>query len=52
MTYKKDQCKEKLPYEEPKILATYQREDLEEAIMPHGESAGGCGCGGGSILIN
>jgi hypothetical protein len=35
---------QKLPYEEPKVLATYDKEELEEAIKPHGPG-GGCGCG-------
>jgi hypothetical protein len=38
---------QKLPYEEPKVLATYDKEELEEAIKPHGSapSYNGCGCG-------
>jgi hypothetical protein len=50
---------------EPKVLASYKKEDLEEIIKPHGGEGdctggacgtpnqgggGGCGCGGGSIL--
>lgn len=51
----------KKEYEAPKILASYSKEELEEAIQPHGDygapgcsgsCGGGCGCGGGSILIN
>jgi hypothetical protein len=48
----------KQPYEEPKILASYQKEELEEIIRPHGDipengGGGGCGCGGGGgIIIN
>ena len=34
------------PYEAPKVLATYGKEELEEAIQPSG--GGGCGCGCGS----
>ena len=39
-------------YSEPKVLASYKKEELEEIIKPHGvpdTSGGGCGCGGGSI---
>ena len=48
------QGKEKQVYEEPRVITTYKKEDLEEIIKPHGEydSGGGCGCGGGSILQN
>ena len=55
---KKNETKDlkRRPYEEPKVLATYEKEELEEIIKPHGqfESGGGCGCGcgGGSILQN
>lgn len=43
---------EKLSYEQPKILASYQKEELEAVISPHGspESNGGGGCGGGLII--
>lgn len=41
-------------YSEPKILATYGKEELEAIGTPHGDGfesgGGGCGCGGGSIL--
>ena len=39
-------------YVEPKVLATYSKEELEEAIRPHGpsDSYTDNGCGGGSIL--
>jgi hypothetical protein len=53
---------QKQRYLKPEILATYSKEELEEAIRPHGStdsytdygscSGGGCGCGGGAILIN
>jgi hypothetical protein len=44
--------KKKELYEDPQVLATYTNEELEEMIKPHGEvEGGGCGCGGGSILI-
>ena len=35
-------------YSEPKVLASYKKEDLEEIIKPHGQvdTGGGCGCGG------
>jgi hypothetical protein len=58
MEDRKKKPEEKRPYEQPKVLATYKKEDLEEAIRPYGQdspdsgSGGGCGCGGGSILIN
>jgi len=47
----------KQPYEEPKVLATYKKEELEEIIRPHGQEAGtpqtgGAGCGGGGSIIN
>jgi hypothetical protein len=48
-------------YVAPKILATYDRQALEESIQPHGqapgectgglcgdENGGGCGCGCGT----
>ena len=59
MEDKKNTSTEKLPYVEPKVLATYEKEELQEAIKPHGPTpdygngcagGGGCGCGGGSIL--
>jgi hypothetical protein len=36
-------------YVPPKILATYDRQALEEAVQPQGQQAygGGCGCGCG-----
>jgi hypothetical protein len=42
-------------YVEPKVLASYKKEELEEIIGPHGTPqtgggggcGGGCGCGGG-----
>jgi hypothetical protein len=48
-----DKIKE--PYAPPRILATYDRQALEERVQPHGqtpyeEGSGGCGCG--SILCN
>ncbi len=38
---------EKQLYVEPTVLATYSKEELEDAIRPHGADAsyGGCGCG-------
>jgi len=45
---------EKPPYEEPKVLASYKKEELEEIIRPHGmptpQTGGGCGCGGGGSI--
>lgn len=40
-------------YTEPKVLATYSKEELEETIKPHGPvdsyiGGPGCGCGGPS----
>lgn len=37
-------------YVEPKVLATYDSEELKDIIMPHGSmpNPSGCGCGGGS----
>ena len=36
----------KQPYIEPKVLATYKKDDLEKIIKPHGQtSPDGCGCG-------
>ncbi len=34
-------------YVEPKVMASYQKEELEEMIKPQGQSGGygGCGCG-------
>ncbi len=43
---------DKYTYETPKVLATYSKEELEEAIKPHGSTDSytdtGCGCGCGS----
>lgn len=53
MKEKKNSPKEN--YSEPKVLASYKKEELEEIIKPHGQGkpdqsgGGGCGCGGGSI---
>ena len=34
-------------YEDPKVLASYKKEELEEIIKPHGvPDQGGGGCGG------
>ncbi|MEW6586392.1 MAG: hypothetical protein AB1442_12380 [Nitrospirota bacterium] len=53
---------EKIPYDQPKILASYQKEELEAIIRPHGDdctggacgtpeqSGGGCGCGCGGAI--
>jgi hypothetical protein len=53
---KKDKSRRKETYVEPKVLASYKKEELEEIIRPHGtpqtSGGGGCGCGGGSILID
>jgi hypothetical protein len=44
---------EKKPYVEPKVLVTYDKEELKDIMMPHGPrpNPSGCGCGGGSILV-
>jgi hypothetical protein len=35
-------------YEDPKVLASYKKEELEEIIKPHGTAdLGGGGCGQG-----
>jgi hypothetical protein len=36
-------------YSPPRILASYDKEALEESVQPHGETpeGGGCGCGCG-----
>ena len=36
-------------YSEPKVLASYKKEELEEIMKPHGTPTTGGGCGGGSI---
>ena len=35
----------KKPYEAPRVLASYDREELEAALQPEG-GVGGCGCSG------
>jgi hypothetical protein len=35
------------PYEAPRVLATYSKQELEEVIQPQGVGGCGCGCGGG-----
>ena len=39
-------------YEAPQVLASYTKEELEAVVATEGQSTGGCGCGGGSILRN
>lgn len=55
MDKKMDQKQEKQAYETPKVLASYEKKELEDAIglAPEvdGFQGGGCGCGGGGILI-
>ena len=37
---KKEETKpKKQPYVEPKVIATYEKEELEETIKPHGPDA-------------
>jgi len=43
----KSERRVKEAYVPPKVLATYSKEELKEAIRPHG-SGGGCGCGTGA----
>ena len=47
-TEKKNEGKkiEKKLYEPPKVLVTYEKEELEEVIKLHA-GGGGCGCGCG-----
>jgi len=53
---KKEDKHLKEEFVEPKVLASYKKEELEEIIKPHGtpnHPGGGCGCGGcggGSII--
>jgi hypothetical protein len=35
-----EKCKEKQTYVEPRIVATYTKEELEETIKPHGSFVG------------
>jgi hypothetical protein len=45
MTTKLDPCNEKPAYETPRILASYEKDELEDAIGLDPEvSGGGCGC--------
>ncbi len=34
--YKEKGFEKKKPYVEPKVIATYEKEELEETIKPHG----------------
>ena len=36
------------PYEKPKVLASYQKEELEAIIQPHGDGIGDACSRGGS----
>jgi hypothetical protein len=57
--WKKKKCKkefmsnqkemQKRIYVEPKVLVTYDKEELKDIMMPHGSSPNpsGCGCGCG-----
>lgn len=39
-------------YEPPRVLASYEKEELEQLIRPEGGmTTGSPGCGGGSILV-
>ena len=49
----RDQTKE--VYSPPRILASYDKEALEESLQPHGQTpqtggGTGCGCGGGGSI--
>jgi len=51
MNAKDPKPEKKQKYEAPKLLASYDKEELESLIRPEGfflQSGGGCGCGGGS----
>ncbi|RJR21628.1 MAG: hypothetical protein C4581_01940 [Nitrospiraceae bacterium] len=50
MKEEKKNTDKRKPYEEPKVLATYGKEELKDIMMPHGPvpNPSGCGCGGGS----
>ena len=48
-----EQEQKKQRYEAPKVLASYEKDELEDAVRIDPEvegQGGGCGCGGGSIL--
>ena len=47
MTTDEAKGKEKLAYCEPRVLASYDKEDLEKAIQPQVLGGGGCGTGCG-----
>ena len=52
---KSEQEQKKQKYETPKVLASYEKDELEDVIGVDPEvkgqsGGGGCGCGGGSIL--
>jgi hypothetical protein len=55
MKTKSDPCQEKSAYEEPRVLATYEKEELEDVIgidpEVEGQSGGGCGCGCGCSIL-
>jgi hypothetical protein len=36
--------KKKEHHEEPRILISYTKDEMEEMIKPHGKPPGGCGC--------
>ena len=52
MQDRKTRSDEKEPYVKPKVLATYQKEDLEETFKAHAQTTGGGGCGCGCGVIN
>lgn len=45
MKENKDIGHEKQEYESPKVLASYDREELHDVIGINTEVKGGCGCG-------
>jgi hypothetical protein len=49
MEEKRRKLEENELYEKPRVLASYNKEELEEAIQPHEGQVvyGGCGCGCG-----
>ena len=40
-----NELKQKKQYETPRVLASYNKEEMEAAMQPEGVEIGGCGCG-------
>lgn len=52
MSLETDKRKEKKDYTPPKVLASYNKEELEKSLKPYGQiggTGGGCGCGCGGL---